>query len=103
MFDVKTPKPAEKPQSYEEEYKPSTTYSTYESYMPENASLETIKDEAVSLEVIKPNEAEYVKPNSTFVSEKEYEIEEGESAFALEELEVEKAVVYAEIINRKYF
>lgn len=104
MFDVETPKPAEKPQSYEEEYKPETTYSSYESYVPSNESLETIKDETESLEVVKPNETEYVKSDYTFVSEKEYEIgEEEEPAFALETLEVEKAVVYAEIINRKYF
>jgi hypothetical protein len=103
MFDVETPKPAEKPQPYEEEYKPETTYSSYESYTPENESLETIKDETESLEVVKPNEVDYAKSDYTFVSEKEYEIEEEESAFALETLEVEKAVVYAEIINRKYF
>lgn len=103
MFDVETPKPAEKPQSYEEEYKPEPTYSSYENYTPENESLEVIKEETESLEVIKPNETEYIKSDNIIASETVYDVEDEEPAFALETLEVEKAVVYAEIINRKYF
>lgn len=104
MFDVETPKPAEKPYSYEEEYKPETTYSSYENYIPENESLEIIKEESDSLEILKPNEADYVVGKKyEFESEMEYDLDLEEPAFAIDEIEVEKAVVYAEIINRKYF
>jgi hypothetical protein len=101
MFDVEIPKPAEKPQTYEKETVPETPYFTYDSYKPENESLEVIADENQTLETIKSNE--YERLSSSLLREEVVEEKEEEPAFAFDGSDLEKAVIYAEIVNRKYF
>jgi hypothetical protein len=101
MFDPEQPKPEEKPKSYEGEYKPET-YPSFDNYQfNKDQSLEVIEEENQSLETIKAVETEeYISPINTVETEVKSEVDR---VFVLEEFEIDKAVIYSEIINRKYF
>jgi hypothetical protein len=100
MFDVEPPKPEEKPTSYEEAYKPET-YPSFDKYQfNKDQSLEVIEEENQSLEVIHSNETEYISPIASIETEVE---EKDERIFVPEEFEIDKALIYSAIINRKYF
>lgn len=107
MFDVEIPKPAEAPkpvekaQTYKEESVPESPYFSYETYKPDNESLEVIANENQTLETISANEYEQVK--SSLLRDGIDEEQEEEPAFAFDGSDLEKAVIYAEIINRKHF
>jgi hypothetical protein len=98
IFQEEPPKAPQPEEVFEE----AKSYETIipENYKPEYESLEVIEEEDTkSLETIIGEEKLPVKNQEPIMPEEHYETQNE----ILEGFEMQKAIVYAEIINRKYF
>lgn len=69
-----------------------------QNYNPQYESLETITEEAESLESINITEEPVASVNYTGIQEEQ----EYDNTY-IQDIDLEKAIIYSEIINRKYF
>ncbi|NJK94446.1 MAG: hypothetical protein HC905_05485 [Bacteroidales bacterium] len=74
-----------------------------EVYEEEAKSLETIEEEAFSYETNNKNNIRIKEPDQPFVVYSESKTEENVPVFNLKDMDLRQGIIYAEILNRKYF
>lgn len=91
----------ERPQPVLRETVLESTQNSYESIEVEAESLETISDEVFSYESVSDDKISKIQHVESPISQ--IKKEENEPVLSLDNLDLRQGIIYAEILNRKYF
>ncbi len=91
----------ERPQTFSQETIPETNPYSYENIDEEAESLETISNEVFNYETIPDDKYKRIEHVESPISQ--IRKEDSEPILSLDNLDLRQGIIYAEILNRKYF